>query len=43
MLLSLLPQTAAPVGVGSEWLTIAAIVIPFLLLIAIMIAGRKRV
>ena len=43
-LLALLPQVApVPDGVGTEWLPIAAIVLPFLLLLAILIAGRKRV
>ena len=43
-LLLLLPQTApASHGVGTEWLPIVSIVAPFLLLLVIILAGRKRV
>ncbi len=44
LLLSLLPQTAAaPHGIGTEWLVPVAVLVPFLLLIVIVLAGRRRV
>ena len=43
-LLLLLPQSApAPSGLGIEWLPVVSIVLPFLVLIAILLMGRKRV
>ena len=42
--LFLLPQALpAPTSVGTEWLTVAAFVLPFLLLVAILAAGRRRI
>ncbi len=39
-----LPQTpAVPHGIGREWLPIASVLVPFLLLVIIIYAGRHRV
>ncbi len=43
ILLSPLPQVAAPHGLGLEWLPIVSIVLPFFVLVGLMLAGRNRV
>lgn len=43
-LLLLLPQSApSSSGIGLEWLPIVSIVLPFLVIVAILMMGRKRV